>query len=895
MALCKASSSINRLEHASSLVMQLSQYLPESHSQLFRPSPFLHNVKPSPWEALTFNIVSALLSLGLEYPSLHEKVSITVNRYLDNCAEAINVALPLLNHGSGTEKHGAVQESVGVLSIAVSLVGFLEASAMYTPFWNATKQLQVLQQLRSILSEGFMIAVETASSTVRNASDHGLRDWRKYTRRYSADGRPLGAMLLQAGLMQFVKACATSLVGAQNCSDTELLDDYMNGVGIARSHDEAEVKLLDCVTEAIADQIQLLDDGSDYLQLSSPLQQKLAFSVKAYAFIGYLQCVILSGNTTNSEDFQGWLEDVLMDPNQMACLELANATLKSIAIVAKMSLSGAASGSRSLLRYIVEGGVCSRSSSSVSAKCLAQVLGILSQDAVITTLYSLGNVLSPGSGSENIYNGQLVTDASGHGNATPPSSHERSGSIASFTVDDDESKVPYRSVVHAIVTIATSCRDEKISALAQSMLLQKIGKVNAAVDAYIIKETASLSISTGQAEFQLLLKFYDRVYWDGVIKGHGNITRAVESAMAYLSVSLKKDSPLYRVYLVHLLESIVNKGDATDLEKERQKDIVLAPDDIVPLLKPLALLVSSDKAAGAREVAVDCDQAVSSLFRDAWFNLAIHGMSLSSAVVQKHHNVLRLLAIHSSPLVSEDRMEMLESDVELNTILRRGMGPQRLLEQKRMLISEVPSRESDIKRLNYPKAVFLNAVLLIECLRASSGHCTKILDYFRDPALTTVEMASCMSEIAEKIISNYLALTLSGKHEVFSVPFLSKELAGFFVACCHRIERVQNVAVVCANKVINECPSALCAKHSLFALLELLTVMWNSCLEEDIDEFEWKPSFTSPMGIVTVDLPDNYVFRRKTLDVFLERATAWVTAVMNIAPLDIKGLLQVRT
>ncbi|PLB54298.1 phosphatidylinositol 4-kinase [Aspergillus steynii IBT 23096] len=893
VALCKASSSVNRLEHASRLVMQLSQYLPESHSQLFRPSPFLHNVKPSPWEALTFNITSALLRLGLEYPSLHDKVGIAVNGYLDNCAEAINVAVPLLNYGSGAEKQGAVHESVGVLSIAVSLVGFLEASAMFTPFWDATKQLQILQQLRSILSEGFMIAVETASSTVRHAgtSEHGLRDWRKYTRRYSADGRPLGAMLLQAGLMQFVKACATSLVGAQNCSDSELLDDYMNGVGIARSHDEAEVNLLDCLTEAIADQIQLLDDGSDYLQLGSPLQQKLAFSVKAYAFIGYLQCVILSGNITNSEDFQGWLEDVLMDPNQMSCSELATATLKSIAIVAKMSLSGAASGSRSLLRYIVEGGVSSRSSSAISAKCLAQVLGILSQDAVITTLYSLGNVLSPGSGSENIYNGQPVTEASGHGNTGLPSSRRRNGSVASISLDGEE-VIPYRSVVHAIVTIATNCRDEKISALAQSMLLQKIGKINAAVDAYIIKETASLSLSTGQAEFQLLLKFYDRIYWDGVIKGHDNVTRAVQSAMAYLSVSLQKDSPLHRVYLVHLLESIVNKGDATDFENERQKDIVLAPNDIVPLLKPLALLVSSEKAAGAGEVVVEYDQVVSSLFRDAWFNLAIHGMSLSSAVVQKHHKVLRLLAIYSPPLVSEDRMEMLESDVELNTILRRGMGPQRHLEQKKMLISEIPSRESDIKRLNYPRSVFLNAVLLIECLRASSGHCTKILDYFRDPAVATFEMASCMGDIAEKIISDYLSLTLSGKHEIFSVPFLSKELAGFFVACCHRIERVQNVAVVCANKIINECPSALCAKHSLFALLELLTVMWNSCLEEDMDEFEWKPSFTSPMGIVTVDLPDNYVYRRKTLNVFLERATAWVTAVMNVAPLDIKGLLQ---
>src|SRR5699024_4292960 len=80
----------------------------------------------------------------------------------------------------------------------------------------------------------------------------------------------------------------------------------------------------------------------------------------------------------------------------------------------------------------------------------------------------------------------------------------------------------------------------------------------------------------------------------------------------------------------------------------------------------------------------------------------------------------------------------------------------------------------------------------------------------------------------------------------------------------------------------------------LFALLELLTVMWSSCHEEDLDEFEWKPSFTSPKGTVKVDLPDNYSFRRGTLELFHEWAKAWVATVMDIAPLDVKGLLQVR-
>jgi phosphatidylinositol 4-kinase len=341
------------------------------------------------------------------------------------------------------------------------------------------------------------------------------------------------------------------------------------------------------------------------------------------------------------------------------------------------------------------------------------------------------------------------------------------------------------------------------------------------------------------------------------------------------------------------LESIVNKGDATDIEYERHKDITFAPEDISPLLKPLALLVSSEGGSKTPGDLLYYDQDVSTLFRDAWFNIAVHGISLSSVVGRNHLAELRLLAKYSPTLVSEDRMDSVESDVELNTVLRRGSGPQRLVEQKRILINEIPHRESEIKRLSYCKVVFLNAALLVENLRAFSGSCTKSLSYFRDPALAASEMASCMTAITEKVVDCYLAFTLSGRHERFSVPYLSEELAGFFVACCHRIERVQKVAILCANRIIQECPSALCEKHSLFALLELLTVVWNSCLEEELDEFEWKPSFTSPIGIVKVDLPDSYGFRRKTLDSLAERARAWVMAAMEIAPLDIKGLLQV--
>ena len=885
---------MDNLEHASRLVPQLSRYLPESPSQLFRPSPFLQTVKPSPWEALTHNLTAALLALGNQYPPLRKTALGAINGFLKNCAEAIRAVTPFQYSKSEAGGRGVVHESVAILSIAVSLIGFLEASAKYTVIWSASEKLQIIEHLRAMLSEPFMIAVETASSTIRNAAgaENLFKDWRKYARRYAANGRPLGAMLVQEGFMRFVKSCAASLIGSQNLSDDQLLDEYMAGVGIAKSYDDADIALIERITDLISEEIHQLEDGSDYLQVGSPSQQQLAFSVKDNALIGFLNCVVLGEDAANNEVLLSWLEDTLTNPQQMSCTPLAMTTLKCTAILARMSADGASLGRRSLLKFLTQGGAASGSIVAVAARCLAQILSILSEDSIITTLYSLGNALSPSPNADQSSQNQAIGDPTAPENNLPAYPKTGDGSQASFPAIGEEESLTYRNVVHAIVIVATGCNDDKISALAQSMLLQKVGKINVAVDAYIIQETAVLALSGGQAEFQLLLKFYARIYLDGIHKGLDMISDAVQCAMAYLSVTLDQQSQLHRIYLMHLLESLVNKGDVPDLDSERHKEVVFAPRDITPLLKPLALLVSSRNTSGTLLPVEDYDDAILSLFRDAWFNIAIHGISLNSNIAQKHYKELCLLASHSPPLVSEERMESLESDVELNTVLRRGAGPQRVLEQKRTLISELAGRESDIKKLDYPRAVFLNAVLLVEHLRASSGDCTKILSYFRDPALSTSEMVTCMTAVADKTVTCYLSNTLSGEYDDFSAPYLSKQLAEFLVACCHRIERVQTIAILCADKIIRECPSALCEKHSLFALLEILTVMWSSCLQGELDEFEWKASLVSPMGIVRVDLPDNYALRKVTLNRFLERARAWVTAVLNVAPLDIKGLLQ---
>lgn len=359
---------------------------------------------------------------------------------------------------------------------------------------------------------------------------------------------------------------------------------------------------------------------------------------------------------------------------------------------------------------------------------------------------------------------------------------------------------------------------------------------------------------------------------------------------ARLNISkVVSEDEAFEVYLTHLLDTIVSKGDAQETSHKHLRDTELASQEIAQMLKPLAALLARN---AQRADSIELDDAIVNLQRDAWFNIVVHGFDTDSDLGRQYIEELRTLARFSKPLIAEERPMLSESDIELNTVLRRGKSAEHTAEQKRRLVKLLPSCEADTKTLSYPEVVFLNTAYLVEELRASTGDCTKALAYFLDPKLRTGAVGNCMSAITLVAVRTYLAKTLSGHHHTFSTPYLAQQLAQIFAACCHRIARVQQAAAACADIIIREVPSTLCQKSALFALLELLSIMWYSCLEGETDEYTWKSTFTSKKSDITVELSDDYLFRRATLETLHKRASSWVRSVIEAAPLDIKGLLQ---
>ena len=418
-------------------------------------------------------------------------------------------------------------------SVSVSILGFLEAASAYLNFFTVSQRYEIVTLLRQILNEDFMVSVEGAFSSIRTSGSaaRNIRDWKHFTKHYASSGRPLGATLLQRGFMGLLVSCSSMQVATtQDLQQDDILEILLlNDQSLRVSYDEDNATLARLMSDIAEDEMHLLEDGADYLQLGSAWQQRLAFAVKRYALITSLNCMLGDEEMSGVDDIMSWLEDTMDDPVQMADTDLASTVLKSMAIVARASPAIASTLSRSLPRFIVQGGIRGPTVA-VAARCLAYVLRLLSQDAIITGLYSLGNVLSAGSSTEKGMGSSTARESTlGVPKNSASYTHQTTGSAISLALNGDEdTSAVYKNVVRAIVCIATTCRDDKITALAQSMLLQKLGRVSLAVDLHIIMETARLVADGGaQVDLKSLLKLYARFCHDGFVQCNVAILESV--------------------------------------------------------------------------------------------------------------------------------------------------------------------------------------------------------------------------------------------------------------------------------------------------------------------------------------------------------------------------------
>jgi phosphatidylinositol 4-kinase len=889
LALCKAAPLVQLTKTAESLLNQLAPYMPEAHRQTIKSTSLMLHLPP--WETLALELTSAVLTLATNHPSLAQRAYDCVDETIHALSKsAEEVAWLQSQPDEAAEQHQA-EHALRSIQLAVSLLGFLDAASRNVRAWSSEQRFVIIQRARQLLSEKYMVSLEGSLSAVRNArtSNQSVKEWKRWIRHYATQGRPLGAMLLQRAFSALVEESVLVLVSPEErLTHVNVLDVLLSRSSpISRPNGTNSDKMLEDLAGLIVDEMDLLDADADYLQVSSAWQQRLALEVRASNLRSFLCCTLIDRDIADDDILIAWLDAITADPVQMGDDQLAQTVLKSLAVLARASSATATGLSRSLPRLIVQGKMTPQTSV-VAGQCLAAVLKVLSQDMVISTLYSLGNVLSAGS-SEKPHSFSPFLDGTSSGTLVNSSysAHQALGSTLSLNLsDEEESTVVYGAIIHAIVAVADARCDEKITALVISMLVQKIGRVNSAVDAKIIIDTAALGSTGSLNELKMLLRLYPRVAMQANVTENTLMINAVTEARVRIASAIRKDSPHYEAFLFQILGLIVGSGDATG---DGKVDSALEARTIAQLFRPLAVLVSKDLHYTPH---FESEDELRQLGRDAWFNIVAHGFTISSASTKEYSADLQILAQYSLPLVDEQRVDMPESGIELNPVLRRGPNQQTNVDQKSALIAAIPSRENDIKSLGYSDCVYLNTAVLVSTLRARAGDCTAVLPYFLENKVKTTNMGNSMLTIALNAVDIYLQHAVAGKEQNFAAPQVACQLATFLEACCHRILKVQQAAVSAVDRIVNVLPSVLCQKTALFALLELLTLMWKSCLDAETDEYEWRAEYTSEKGNVSIQLSDDVNYRQTTLANFHKRCRVWVSQAIDVAPLDTKGLLQ---
>ncbi|KAL1304624.1 hypothetical protein AAFC00_003589 [Neodothiora populina] len=888
VALCRAAPAVTSLEHAQRLLDQILPYLLESHSQSFRSSHLLRDLEYSPWHLLAKEVTSAVSAIAIHHSSLRASALSGIERAAKSYSDH-GRSIAHSNHSLSSED-AAIAERVGVLTFSLSLLGFLEGLSVWPAACDTNQRISLVFELQALQSEKFMVAIEGTLSSIRNSRGPAARPWKRLLRQYAADTHPLGAMLLQHTFMAYV-AAATALM---------LLPPAIVGAGSVLAYlaknpelsptvepvDDASVERL---AGLIADSVALVDADADYLQVSSAWQQQLAFSTKADTLTSYLCCLLKNDDAVDAELLTSWLDGVLTDPVQLADDTLASAALRCMVVLATQSSSYASTLSRALPKLIVQGKMTA-ATADVAAESLASALSLVPQDLIISTLYSLGNILSIGPRAKT--NMSVFFDGNGsvHGNSEPYGTANGATSTLSLVIDDAEQTiVVHGAVVRAIVAIARRCNDEKITALAISMMVQKIGRATSAVDAKIIVGSAAVALHAGINEFRPLLKMYSRVASDALGQANSLISAAVMEARLYLARNISQNSALFEPYLMSLLDGVVSTHDTAGKDTGVRMNDQLAVSHISQLVPPLAAITSANPM---NPESLENRDALRSLTRDAWFNLIVHDFVLGSPREKACHADLRTVAWFTPPLIDMDFADTQESGIDLNTVLRRGMSHQHTLQLKSQLISALPAYENDIKGLDYAELIFLHAANLVAILRTQSGDCTRTMTYFLDPKFKSGPLSNCLLGVALHAVDAYLSITKAGHNQSFAAPELANQLSRFFEGCCHRIGKVQQVAMAAADRIISQIPSALCHRTSLFAMLELLSLMWTACLEAETNEYEWKSEYKSAKGNVTIQLSDDFALRQFILRTFQQRCRVWISRVMDIAPLDLKGLLQ---
>lgn len=396
-----------------------------------------------------------------------------------------------------------------------------------------------------------------------------------------------------------------------------------------------------------------------------------------------------------------------------------------------------------------------------------------------------------------------------------------------------------------LVAFVKSFRTPELADLTVTVLEQKFGSIHEGIDCQVVDSWALLAPFVTDNKFGEVLELLVNAERSQNLK----IVKAVRDAR----ITIAHDRASSPEYLSHLLNLVVRRNDSSG-------DTSWAGN----LLAPLAVLAVESKVKTFSWSMVDS-------FRNAWFNFAMQGatpFSLKDADLQN----FKLVAKWTPPLVSEQSANHIESGLQLNSVLCRGVSENILQIQTNVMSKVLGTRY--IQSNDVVKTLFLATAFLLETLRQQVGSISKLPRYFEDSEFSAGEGFQQMTLLTKYLTAQYVdSLGYNPGTDLLSVSYELRELLAL---ACHRIDAVRQTAIYIVAQIVQACPAALAQHDALFTLLECLTLLDKAVVNGEEDMYSPRTSFKGALTGVVIEFADNCEARKRCLKDFESNSKIWV-------------------
>ncbi|CAO3599597.1 unnamed protein product [Absidia cylindrospora] len=465
------------------------------------------------------------------------------------------------------------------------------------------------------------------------------------------------------------------------------------------------------------------------------------------------------------------------------------------------------------------------------------------------------------------------------------------------TLNERQSRQICENVLSAIIGVAVYLKDETITTQALSMLLLEKKSFSVAATSSVLSSLVDLALITSSTVFEDILGIFS-MYSREYLKTNDKtvwVTLVQTQTMLAERISVRPD--LYQIYLTNILSLFLEHGsriqhmESHGMPATRSSDMPLVT-KLGTMLPILMELLEHDDFNPQDDPAFE---GLVSLYRNFWIICVLFGFVTETMWIGEWHTALMVIAQKSPLLILESTKDYWETDLEYNSVLRgnRTSDQQLVLVQLRQnLVDILPTHSSEIKGFSCAQVVLLLSVYHIETRRSQMGNTSYILRYFMNESVSDGPLAPCLEGIMDCVVTKYINRSMTKALKQSLGENVNDHLKNLLPLCCHRLVKVHTLTCQVVHRIVSALPQVFAEKSLITLLLELVQLLWMSCVTEYKNEYKPLYYFTSKRANVTIELIDSFEYRRKACNKLCECAKTWLMLSLDCCPLEINGLLQ---